>query len=85
MVGIKTSATLSSDAAWKAGHEAAQPALMAVVVTGSGALLTVLGLRLLAPDAQTAAVVIAAMGLLAVIGLFVRAARLANSAARAAN
>jgi len=34
--GIKTRATLASDGAWRAGHAAAQPALLTAAVTGLG-------------------------------------------------
>ena len=60
MIGIKTSATLASDSAWKAGHVAAQPALMTAAVTGAAALV----------------------GLVVMLGLFVRVAFSANHAAR---
>ena len=82
MIGIKTSATLASDSGWKAGHVAAQPALMTAAVSGVTALLTVLGVWLLAPTSQSALAVVAAAGLLVMLGLFVRVAFSANHAAR---
>ena len=82
MIGIKTSATLASDSAWKAGHVAAQPALMTAAVTGAAALVTVLVAWLLAPQAELALAVVSATGLVVMLGLFVRVAFSANHAAR---
>ena len=84
LIGIRTSATLSSDAAWKAGHQAAQPALLTTAVTGVVTLVAVLGLWFLVPTAATALAVVSATGLVVVAGLFVRVALSANKAARAA-
>lgn len=50
-IGIRTKATLMSDAAWSEGHKAAIPYLNAVAITGfMGALFSVLAFVFLKPD-----------------------------------
>lgn len=51
LVGIRTKATLASDEGWKAGHEAAIPALKAANITGLvGSVAAVIILIFLTPD-----------------------------------
>ncbi|WP_425266438.1 SdpI family protein [Corynebacterium liangguodongii] len=53
-IGIRTRATLSSDAAWNEGHKAAIPYLNAASITGFvGALFSVLALIFFKPDGNT--------------------------------
>lgn len=52
LVGIKTSATLQSDAAWSAGHAAAVPALRASAAIAATGVLVPLPLALLTQPAS---------------------------------
>lgn len=81
--GIKTKATLASDGAWKAGHDAAQPALLTAAVTGLG-LAVPLALWQTSSDGEPPAAFTAACALAAVtvVVLFWTAIRRADKAAR---
>jgi uncharacterized membrane protein len=86
-IGIRTKATMSSDAAWDAGHSAAAPMLTVAYLTAYAAgVITaamVLALKLSDVDKPVFIVVpLCGMGL--VIALVSAAAGKANSAARAA-
>lgn len=54
IVGLRTKATLASDEAWKAAHEAAAP-----WVIGAGAVLFAGGLSVMLTDSETTAGVVA--------------------------
>jgi len=82
-VGIRTRATLSSDAAWLAGHRAAAGLPLAAALTGHAAGVLTLGTALLAGEGGAAlATVLAAAGYLGVVGLVVAAAVAADREAR---
>lgn len=85
-VGIRTRATMSSDAAWTAGHAAAAPLLTATYLTAYavGVISAVLGVVLMLRDVEHLAVAVVPLaGVGAVITLLSLAANRANSAARA--
>ncbi|WP_243791818.1 SdpI family protein [Saccharopolyspora gloriosae] len=86
-IGIRTRATKSSDAAWKAGHLAAGPWLMAAARTGysGGAVTVVLALLLLTIGHDSPiALLVPCSATIAVIALVLIGTRKANQASRAA-
>src|SRR5690606_18803506 len=83
MVGIKTKATLASDDAWRAGHAAAQPALLATAVTGPALALPLVAWRIAAgSDASLVLTVASGVAAAVVLVLFGAAVVRANRAAR---
>jgi uncharacterized membrane protein len=85
-VGIRTKATMASDAAWEKGHAASAPMLTATFLTAyaAGAISVVLGVVMMVTDGRNPAVlIIPVCGLVAVLGLLVAASVTANAAARA--
>ncbi len=86
VIGIRTKATMASEPAWRAGHEAAGPWLVASSVTAVGVGLVTLALSVglvVAGDESTAALVLPLVGVLSLLALLTRAAVVANTAARA--
>jgi len=83
LVGIKMRATLSSDAAWRAGHAAAQPALRTAWVGGLVGV-AVLGSWWLAVRDEPPRLLVVACALLltSVAASFAAAVRRAEAAAR---
>ena len=84
-VGIRTRSTLTSEAAWRAGHRAASPWLRAAATAGwttaaagatSAVLVTITGTRTIGP------VVICLVGYVAVLTIVVLGVRRADAAAR---
>jgi hypothetical protein len=83
LAGIRTRATLASDDAWRAGHAAAQPALLTAAVTGLGAALPLALWRAWSDtDPTPAFTVVCALAAAAVAVLFGLAVHRANRAAR---
>ena len=83
LAGIKTKATLASDGAWRAGHAAAQPALLTAAVTGLGAAIPLaLWQASSDTDPSPAFTVVCALAAAAVAVLFGLAVHRANHAAR---
>ena len=83
LAGIKTKATLASDGAWRAGHAAAQPALLTAAVTGLGAAIPLaLWQASSDTDPSPAFTVVCALAAAAVAVLFGLAVHRANRAAR---
>ncbi|WP_300681462.1 SdpI family protein [Nocardioides sp.] len=83
LVGIRTRATMASPEAWRRGHLAAQPALVAAVRVGIVGLVLAGLARLVLPT--SASVVAAVIGLLAALvpfGLLLYGTLLADRAAR---
>ncbi|MFF8566616.1 SdpI family protein [Streptomyces albidoflavus] len=84
--GIRTRATMSSEAAWQAGHAAAGPALRLSYLTayGTGALSLLISLALALLDAAHPVVlVVPGAGMAAALAFLVAATRKADKAARA--
>lgn len=84
-IGIKTKVTRSSDAAWKAGHLAAGPWLMAAAWTGylGGSVTAVLAfVQALSETVFPLALVIPGAALVAMVVLLVLGANRANQAGR---
>jgi hypothetical protein len=85
-IGIRTKATMASDAAWARGHAASEPMLTATFLTAyaAGAISVALGVVMMVADSGNPAVLIVPLcGLVVVLGLLVAASVTANSAARA--
>ncbi|WP_329035079.1 SdpI family protein [Streptomyces sp. NBC_01725] len=85
-IGIRTKATMSSDAAWEAGHARAAPLLAVTFVTAYalGAITVLIGLVSALADIDDAAVLVVPLGgILVFLGLLSTAAARANAAARA--
>jgi len=83
LAGIKTKATLASDGAWRAGHAAAQPALLTAAVIGLGAAIPLaLWQASSDTDPSPAFTVVCALAAAAVAVLFGLAVHRANRAAR---
>ncbi|MCX5204975.1 SdpI family protein [Streptomyces sp. NBC_00237] len=85
-IGIRTKATMASDAAWERGHAASAPMLTATFLTAyaAGAISVVLGVVMMVSDSANAAVIVVPLcGLVVVLGLLVAASVAANTAARA--
>ena len=85
-MGIRTAATMASEPAWRAGHGAAGPWLIAASVTAVGVGLVTLTLSiglLVVGDESTAALALPLVGVLSFLALLTRAAVVANTAARA--
>ena len=49
-VGLRTKATKSSNAAWRQGHQAARPLMLAAAITGMVGAITTLSLLLVDPE-----------------------------------
>ncbi|WP_034238772.1 SdpI family protein [Saccharomonospora iraqiensis] len=84
-VGLRTKVTLSSDAAWEAGHRAAGPWLVRAAWTGyaAGATAAVLAVaRALTDTTPVIALVVPGAGMLAMLALIVLGCRRADSAGR---
>lgn len=85
LVGIRTKATLASDEAWRAGHAAAQPWLLATAVLGPVLALALVAWRVAAGSPPSAALTVAAAAAtLVVLGLFASAVVRAQRSARRA-
>ncbi|MEU8892904.1 SdpI family protein [Streptomyces sp. NPDC048442] len=85
-IGIRTKATMASDAAWAKGHAAAAPTLTATFLTAYavGAISLVTGVVMMVSDGRNPAVLVLPLcGLVVVLGLLVAASVRANAAARA--
>jgi SdpI/YhfL family protein len=84
-MGIRTRATMSSDAAWRAGHRAAVPWLHAATISGcAAAAVSIVSSALLLATADESAgpMVVALLGWVAVLTILLVAVREADSAAR---
>lgn len=85
-LGIRTSATLASDAAWAAGHRAASPYTRAAAIASAVLAVALLAAAFVVPADLTAvpvlAVVLTSYGI--TVGLLFAGTRVANRAARAA-
>lgn len=85
-IGIRTRATQTSESAWRAGHQAADPWLLAMAMCGYGAALLSLALalvlRLMSRDSPLP-LIVAVLGFVVVITALVIAAAKADAAARA--
>jgi|SRR5690349_5178103 SdpI/YhfL family protein len=83
LVGIRTRATLASDGAWRAGHEAAQPWLLAAAVLGAALGVPLVVWRIVAgPDLPLGSTVACAVATAAVLTCFATGIARAQHAAR---
>jgi hypothetical protein len=83
MMGIRTRATRSSDAAWEAGHQAASRPMYWCAVACAVSLVVVLGVAV-AGGSDGGVLLTAGVGGAVVMALLLFAVRQANGAARAA-
>ncbi|WP_328811772.1 SdpI family protein [Rhodococcus sp. NBC_00294] len=88
-VGIRTKATKASPAAWRVGHEAASPFLMAAVITAVTVVVLTIGATIASALSDStvtdhAAVAIPAIGLAVEVVILILATAQADKAAKSA-
>lgn len=83
-IGIRSALTMRSEAAWQAGHRAAIPVLTTISIIAAGFALVLLGVETFAWS-KVLGNVLAVLGWLLILGLFVRVWVTANRAAQSAD
>jgi hypothetical protein len=84
LLGIRTAATKRSEAAWRAGHAAALPALHVTAVAALVGAAVTLVVALLGPDADGVTTVVLLLAYAIVVVLLLWSTRAATAAARRA-
>jgi uncharacterized membrane protein len=85
LLGIRTAATKRSEAAWRAGHTAALPVLhLTAVAAVVGAAVTFVVALVLGADSNGITTLVLLLAYAVVVLLLLRAAQVANAAARSA-